>query len=111
MNALALHLPCKLTNAAKPVRLNLSLGPQSIQSVICLLEDHGYLVSSDITHLHKEDCYSLLINAEIDPHWITPFSRWLLRKANLASLQTELEGSDGKIIAQCILYRAGISNF
>ena len=107
MNALALQLPCKSANVEKSVRLNFFLGQESINTVTSLLEDHGYFVSLELNFPQKEDHYCLLIDTEIDPHWIPPFSRWLLKKANLKSLQTSLEDSEGNIIAQCSLYGTG----
>ena len=105
MNSTALHLPCKLANSDKSVELHLSIGSQPIEVVTNLLTDRGYYVLPDIIQLQEKKCYCLLINTEIGPQWIIPFSRWLLRKANLTSIQTKLEDSDGNIIVQCNLYR------
>ncbi|MFD2204937.1 hypothetical protein [Kiloniella antarctica] len=112
MNVLALQLPCKSANAEQSVRLNFSLDLQSIHIVTRLLIDRGYFISpevaSELSSPLKDGYYCLMIDTEIDPHWIIPFSRWLFKKANLASLETRLEDSEGTVIVQCNLYGTGM---
>ncbi len=123
MNAIALSLPLKNNQPENSVRICLSLGSQPLGSVMQLLRDHGYNPVSDRSDPKqlgdqadppRENRHDILIDAEIDAYWITPFSRWLIRRSGLVSVQIRLEDPSGKIIAECNLYspfyRAGRSN-
>ena len=115
MNALALPLPLSSNNSDKLIKLHLCLGAQSLVSVMDILRDHGYSPSlmkpENSTDKGAQDRHQIVIDTDIDPHWITPFTRWLLRKTQLKTLKIRLEDTQGNIIAECNLQGAGISSF
>ncbi|WP_419902924.1 hypothetical protein [Kiloniella sp.] len=86
-----------------------------MEPLIKLLKDRGYNPSIEQPEIQPvsdgKGRYCILIEADIDPHWMTPFAKWLIKKTKLEALQIELEDSTGKIIAGCNLYGAGSSSF
>ncbi|WP_020590370.1 hypothetical protein [Kiloniella laminariae] len=102
-------------------RIEFSLGDQALDVVINLLQKRGYLpceiaeplpaADNDTFLSQKEKSISLMLQSDIDPHWIVPFGRWLIRKALLKQLKLELVDAKGEILAAVQLYGTGKSSF
>ncbi|MCZ4281126.1 hypothetical protein O4H49_10080 [Kiloniella laminariae] len=117
------HFACPADKTAllALAHIEFSLGDQSLDFVIDILQKRGYgpckftgpLPATDKNELlsRQKKSINLMLQTDIDPHWIVPFGRWLMRKALLKQLKLELVDSEGEILAAVQLYCTGNNSF